>query len=117
MTDVEYVQLLIGDTGAVIFTVVEVAEFLSRNGSDIYLAAADACFAIAMDSKLLDKKEVIGNYELDRKGIVKEMHAMAKQFREVSATLAAAPAYSFFEQAHSDLSARDIVEREAMRDG
>ena len=114
MTDVEYVQLLIGDTGAVIFTVAHIAEFLSRNGSDIYLAAADACFAIAMDSKLLDKKEVIGNYELDRKGIVKEMHAMAKQFREVSTN---APAYGFFEQAHSDLSARDIVEREAMRDG
>jgi len=112
MTDVEYVQLLIGDTGAVIFTVVHIAEFLSRNGDDVYLAAADACFAIAMDSKLLDKAERMGNYSLDRKGIVKNMHDMAKQYRE---TATSTPAYGFFEQAHTDMTAREIIDKEAMR--
>lgn len=112
MTDVEYVQLLIGDTGAVIFTVVEVAEFLSRNGNDVYLAAADACFAIAMDAKLLDKAEEIGNYMLDRKGIIKSLHDMAKQFRDAAA---GTPAVGFYEQAHTDLTAREIIDKEAMR--
>lgn len=112
MTDAEYVQLLIGDTGAVIFTAVQIAEFLSRNGGDIYLATSDACFAIAMDSKLLDKMERIGNYTLDRKGIIKNLHDMAKQFRDAAAS---APAYGFFEQSHGAMIARDIIHREALR--
>ena len=114
MTDAEYVQLLIGDDDATIFTAAQIAEFLSRNGDDIYLAAADACFAITMSSWLLDKLEKIGSYTLGREGLIDRLHKMAKQFREVSTE---APAYGFFEQAHSGLSAREILYKEALRDG
>ena len=113
MTDAEYVQLLIGDDDATIFTVAQIAEFLSRNDDDIYLAAADACFAIAMSSWLLDKLEKIGSYTLSRTGLIDRLHQMAKQFREVSTE---APACGFFEQAFGGPSARDIIWREAMRD-
>lgn len=113
MTDAEYVQLLIGDTTATVFTAAQIAEFLSRNGDDINLACADACFAIAMSARLLDKMEKIGAYTLDRKGLIKELHAMAKQFREAAEST---PAHGYYEQAHTALSAREIISKEAMRD-
>ena len=113
MTDAEYVQLLIGDTTATVFTAPQIAEFLSRNSDDINLACADACFAIAMSARLLDKLETIGSYTLDRKGLIKELHAMSKQFREAAES---SPAYGFYEQAHSNLSARQIIYNEALRD-
>lgn len=113
MTDRAYVQLLIGDTGADVFTTDNIDEFLSRNDDDVNLAAADACLAMAMDAKLLDKSIKIGNWSLGRTGLIDKLRNMAAAYRQLAGQT---PAYAVIEQAHTDLSATDILDREAIRD-
>ena len=113
MTNIEKVQLRIGDTSATIFTTTQIQDFLDENGDDISLSCADALRAIAASARLLDKLEKIGGHTLDRKGLIKSLLAAAAAFQTSSEDV---PAYGFFEQAHTDLSAREIIRKEAMRD-
>lgn len=114
MTEIEKVRLRIGDLASAVFALdAYIQEFLDANGGDVFLASADACRTMATSGWTLDKAEEIANYKLDRKGLIKSLLAAADAFTAMSANV---PAYGFYEQAHSDLSARDIVYREALRD-
>ena len=115
-TEIGQVRLNIGDTDIdptsdAIFSDEEVQYFLTAEGS-VDGASAKALESIAASTARLAKRLASLNYSKDTRGVSKELLDAAKAFRA-----AAAPAYGGAEKAYSDLSARDIILRQALREG
>lgn len=117
LTDRQMVRLNIGDTAGIsdkqIFDDDDIDEFLTRNNSNVNLASANACLAIAAQSALLAKAERIGNYELDRRSMAKQYRDLAKQFQEWAES---EPAIDVAEINLSPFQAEEILVNEATRD-
>ena len=87
-TDVGKVRLLIGDTDVAneVFTDAEINYFLTKNSSNINLAAADALEAWASKYAASPDSEKIGDYAYTQK-IVANMKKLAANLREQDSNL------------------------------
>jgi len=85
MTDVEQVQLLIGDTGAVQYTVAEIGAFLTLAANDIFMAAAYALKAWAASIAGVADSEKIGDYSYSNKSVANKL-AVAENYIKMSTT-------------------------------
>jgi len=121
MTNVESVQLLIGDTAAALFSVAEIQAFLALSAiggtENVFAASALACRALAVPAVLQHRSEKIGNYSIDRKSMAKAYEDMAAAFDKMVTTPSAPAAVGVIEFAHTDMTARQIVINDAMRSG
>jgi hypothetical protein len=85
-TDRGYVRLLIPDTDVhdptrVIFTDAEIDAFLTRQASDVRLAAAQALDTIASDEALVSKKIKTQDLSTDGPAVAKELRERASELR------------------------------------
>jgi len=83
-TSVGKVRLIIGDTDATVFAEEEIEYFLTKNSSDVTLAAADAAEAWAAKYATNPDSEKIGDYAYTQK-IVANMLSLANRLRETAA--------------------------------
>ena len=115
-TDIGAVRLMIGDTDIdpttdAVFSDEEIQAFLTAEGS-VLAASAAALEATAASRARLAKMLKSLNFAKDSRGVARELLDTAKALRAREA-----PAYGGAEKAYSDLSARDIILRQALRDG
>ena len=115
-TEIGQVRLVVGDTDIVpttdaIFSDEEIQYFLTAEGS-VLAASAAALEATASSQARLAKLLKSLNFTKDTRGVAAELLATAKALRGREA-----PAYGGAEQAFGDMSATDIIERQALRDG
>ena len=114
MTDIEIVRFKIGDSdSALIAADATIQAFITRNGDDLNLAAAELLESMAADSILLDKAISIDGYSHDRKGIVANFLSLAKSLR---ATAEETPAIGKAEIAHDDFTRDTIIHNKAERE-
>ena len=116
MTNVQLVQLLIGDTTAVLFTVAEIQGFLTLTAvggvESVYAAAAAACMSLGTEAVLAHKMEKIGNYTIDRKGMAEMYRKLADSYELKDQET---PAVGVFEQSWTAQNAIDIAWNDALR--
>jgi len=113
MTDVEFVRLRIGDVAKTIFpNDTDIQAFIDANSGDLWLAAADACMAIAADAGKYAKVQRIGEYEIDRTKVPGIMMKLAQEYRKMSAEQ---PADGYYEQSLTDWNVNEIIYNEALR--
>ncbi|KKM07646.1 hypothetical protein LCGC14_1731810 [marine sediment metagenome] len=115
-TEIGQVRLTIGDTDIIptsdaIFSDEEIQYFLTAEGS-VEMASAAALETMATSSARLGKMQKTLNYTKDTRGVAKGLLEMAAALRAREA-----PAYGAAEKAYSDMSARDIILRDALREG
>lgn len=115
-TEIGQVRLTIGDTtidptSKAIFTDEEIQYFLTAEGT-VDMASAKALETIAASSARLAKMVGSLNFRKDTRGASKELLETANALRA-----SAPPAYGAAEKAYSDMSARDIIGRNALREG
>ena len=77
------VRFLIKDqnTLAYLFTDDELETLLALNHDDVYMSAADACFALAADANKKNLMVKIVNYSKDARGITREYRRMGEDFK------------------------------------
>ncbi len=85
-TNVGKVRLIIGDTDVhpetdAVFTDEELTYFLTENGNNVYLAAADALEAWAVKYATNPDSEHIGDYSYTQKAVA-NFNKLAKELRE-----------------------------------
>ena len=83
MSDVEQVQLLIGDTGAAQYTIAQIQAFLSLASNDIFMAAAYALKAWAASIAGIADSEKIGDYSYSNKAVANKL-AVAENYIKMS---------------------------------
>ncbi|HUT58993.1 MAG TPA: hypothetical protein VNA25_14185 [Phycisphaerae bacterium] len=115
-TEIGQVRLAIGDTDidpttGAIFSDEELQYFLTAEGS-VMAASAAALEATAASAARSAKMLKSLNFATDNRGGSASILAAAAALRA-----RAAPAYGGAEKAYSDMSARDIIMRQALRDG
>ena len=93
MTDIQYVRLLIGDTGSIQFTDAQIQAFLDMNGGVVKLAAASALEAWMAILIRQPTNETIGDYGYGKTALYL-MANLAKQLRD---EVAATPAFAYAE--------------------
>jgi hypothetical protein len=114
-TEIGQVRLKIGDTDIdpttdAIFSDEEIQYFLTAEGS-VTMASAVALETIAASRALIARMLKTLKYAEDTRGVSKELLETAKALRAN-----APPSYGAAERAFSDMSARDIIHREALRE-
>ncbi|MBW2308519.1 MAG: hypothetical protein JRG73_16455 [Deltaproteobacteria bacterium] len=119
MTNVELVQLLIGDTAAELFTVAQIQAFLDLSAiggtENVYAAASVSCRSLAASATLLHKAERIGNYSIDRKSMADAYRNMAAEFDKMVTDPPVPTAIGVIQFAHTNAIAQRIVVNDAMR--
>ncbi len=85
MTDVEQVQLLIGDISAVQYTVAQIQAFLTLASNDIFLAAAYALKSWAAAIAGVADSEKIGDYAYSNKSVANKL-AVAENYLKMATT-------------------------------
>jgi hypothetical protein len=79
--------LAVGDSASAILANDDVDFFLSENGGDVYLAAADMCLAIAGSAALVAKAQSSGQFSSAKQSIPAELRANAEALRKKSESI------------------------------
>jgi len=108
-TDIEQVQLLIGDTSADVFSVAEIQTFLTMEDSVVKLAAATALDAMAASQSLIAKIFKTGTWSVDRSKISAALQAVAKSLRDA---IDSEPSVGVVEMAITEFQQEEIMNRD-----
>ena len=114
-TDRGYVRLLLGDTDSdnAIFDDAETDAFLTRNNSEVLLAAAAGADAIASSEKIIQKVIKIMDLETDGASLAREWRMQAKEWRKLSSE--SGEDFDWAESVIDPFSARERIANEARR--
>lgn len=117
LTNRNLVRLLINDTdtteGKFIFNDEEIDGFLTLEGSDVRLAAAQALDTIAVNEVLVQKRIKLLEIQTDGPAEAKALMARAEQLRD---TVDADADFDWAEMVVDDFSARERIWKEQQRE-